>query len=121
MSLLDPWYPKCIIIYGIEIHESSIIDIIQRLCQRKSAAYIDQYGRLTDDFYDNLSVGLFTDDNKYELRKYLNEYYLIIKKYVLDICTIGNSKIEISQPDITEIKTFYELVGLECKNIVVII
>ena len=107
----DLWYPKCIHIYGCEIDYEVIFSLFEN-----NEKYVKN-GILTDDFYDDLSIGIFIN-NKYELRRYkvsmdpyVESYFLILDKIVLDITSTGNVKVEITHPNEKDINDFKEFIS----------
>ena len=118
------WYPKCIHIYGCEIDYEVIFPLFLH-----NEKYIKK-GVLTEDFYDDLSIGGIFINNNYELRRYkismdpqIESYFLILNKIVVDITTIGNTKVEINPPnenDLNNFKKFISNYQLEYKQYIVI-
>jgi hypothetical protein len=102
------WYPKCILVYGCEISDDKIQNFMKYFDPRY---YIKD--NLTDDFFIDLSNGIFTKNNLYELRKYKTSsfpyeetFFLILSKIVINIAETGNLKSIISKPSDIEIEDF---------------
>jgi hypothetical protein len=108
------WYPKCIVIYGCEVPDDKVYNLINKFYGNYK--YIVN-NELIDKFYDDVSVGAFTKDNLYELRRYkTSEYpfeetfYFILSKIIIDISTTGNIKLNLKDPNIDDIKIFTDLI-----------
>lgn len=98
-SLPSEWYPKLILLNGCEIDDKSLVSLLAKWFPK----YIHR-NNITDNFYDDITVGIFTHDGLYELRKYKTStypfketYFLIHDKIVIDIATTGNIKMIIQE------------------------
>lgn len=102
-------HSKCIILYGCIIPDDIIVSIVKKFCGNK---YVHA-GYLLDNFYDDICVGIWIKDNNFELRKYkvcnipyVEEYYLILSKTVLDLNKLGSVRLEIVDPSYEDINNF---------------
>jgi len=121
------WYPKCIILYGCEIPDHKVYELIQ--LEYPSFNYIID-NILLDNFYDDVSSGAFTKDNQYELRRYKTNmhppeetFYFVLNKIAIDISIIGNVKVELKEPDVESIQKFQGIlnkIGLKYNKYVII-
>lgn len=104
----DHWYPKLIILNGCEISDELILSVISKWFPR----YIHRES-INPSFYDDITSGIFTRDNLYELRRYKTStfpfketYYLIHDKIVVDISITGNFKMELLDSTSESLKFF---------------
>src|SRR5436305_14973459 len=100
-------YSKCIILNGCIIPDEFIIEIVYRLCGNKylGNTETESVSYLTENFFDDICSGIEIKDSNLELRKYkisdtpfIEEYYLIVSKIVLDLNELRSIRLEIIDP-----------------------
>ena len=108
-------YPKCIILSGCIIPNEIICDVVHTLCGNKYF-YPGNDKELTENFFDDICSGITIEN--LELRKYkisdtpfLEEYYLILSKIVLDLNELKSIRLEIGDPNGNDIISFCKLIS----------